>query len=114
MHQRKSEKASPPRRGKSRPARTMTRKKVACSWVVHASTGIERQPLDHFTKIVEREFKAMAARLDRTNRRVDRLFARLANPKTKTLPRLGKFRAKLRTRPTTESSRLRQLERPRR
>lgn len=89
-------------------------KKAARRKAARTPTGIEWELLDAFTKIIERQFKAMAARVDETNRRLDRLLVRLAKTNARKLPPLGKFRAKLQTRPATPSSRLQRLERRRR
>ncbi len=44
---------------------------------------VERELLDSFSKVVERQFAAMARRVDQTNRRLDKLFLHLDRLKAK-------------------------------
>jgi Mg2+ and Co2+ transporter CorA len=76
---------------------------------------LERELIDYLTRYVDKQFQAMAKRLDRTNRRLDEVFARVDRLKAKKLPSLRKFRGKARTKkPATASSRLLRPERGRR
>ncbi len=78
-------------------------------------SSMERELLDYLTRYADKQFQAMAKRLDRTNRRLDEIFARVDRLKVKRLPSLRKFRSKARTRkPATVSSRLLRTERSRR
>jgi Mg2+ and Co2+ transporter CorA len=76
---------------------------------------LERELIDYLTRYADKQFQAMAKRLDRTNRRLDEVFARVDWLKAKKLPSLRKFRGKARTKkPATASSRLLRPERGRR
>jgi hypothetical protein len=76
---------------------------------------LERELIEYLPRYADKQFQAMAERLDRTNRRLDEVLARVDRLKTKKLPSLRKFRGKARTKkPATASSRLLRAERGRR
>jgi len=76
---------------------------------------LERELVDYLTRYTDKQFQAMATRLDRTNRRMDDILARINRFKAKKLPSLRGFRGKMRIRkPATASSRLLRSERTRR
>lgn len=76
---------------------------------------LERELVDYLTRYTDKQFQTMAGRLDRTNRRLDKIFARVDRLESKKLPSLRKFRGKVRTKkPATASSRLLRSERGRR
>jgi len=73
---------------------------------------LERELIDFLTRYADKQFQAIAKRLDRTNRRLDKILARVDRLKAKKLPSLRKFRGKMRTkRPAPASSRLLRSER---
>jgi len=56
---------------------------------------LERELIEYLTRYADTQFQAMAKRLDRTNRRLDKVFARVDRLKAKKLPSLRKFRSKV-------------------
>jgi len=50
---------------------------------------LERELIDCLTRYTEKQFQAMAGRLDRTNWRLDEIFARVDRLKARSFPRLG-------------------------
>lgn len=76
---------------------------------------LERELIDYLTRYADKQFQVMAERLDRTNRRLDEIFARVDRLKSRKLPSLRKFRGKVRTKKSaTASSGLLRSERGRR